>query len=401
MKKHDYFKKYLEFVRKHNLYPPFYKVDGASSSPEVTVDGKKFLTFSSNNYLGIAGDKEIIRATVEGIEKYGVGSGSTRVLLGSLDVQDEFEKELAEFLRQEDSITFSSGFLANVGVIRNLVDPFPYFQLFKEGEGAIVSDELNHASIIDGIRLSKATRQIFRHKDVNHLEEILKQNKGKRILIITDAIFSMDGDIAPLKEIADLSKKYEAITMIDDAHGVGVLGSGGRGTAEHLGVAKDIDVVMGSFTKAFGSIGGYIACNKVIGDYMRITARSYLFSDPIIPGVVAGLRKALEILKNSDERRKIIFENVTHLKSNLDKMGFSTLGGETSIVPLLVSSEEKAIKFSSMLYEAGVIALCIRRPAVPEGRERIRFSIMATHAKKDINKLLEVCEKVGKSLKMI
>ncbi len=397
----DYFERYLHFLKGRNLYPDIHTIDGSSSSPEIVISGKEFLTFSSNNYLGLAGDSRIKKAVIEGIEKYGIGSGSTRLLSGTLDVQVEFEEKLAKFLSLEESITFSSGFLANVGVVRMLIDPFPYFTLFGEKPGVIFSDQLNHASLIDGVRLSKAERIVYRHNDMKDLERGLGEKKRKRKLILTDGVFSMDGDLARLKEVVELAKIYNAIIMIDDAHGTGVLGQKGAGTANHLGVAQDIDVIMGSFTKAFGSIGGFVATSRPIGDYLRITARSYIFSDPIIPAVVSGLIKTLELIERGDDLRQKVLNNARHLRDNLKKLGFTVLGEETSIVPLLIGSEEKAIKFYSALVENHILAPCIRRPAVPLGAERIRFSVMATHKKEQIDRLLNVSEKIGRELNLI
>ena len=396
-----YFEKYLKFLNKKNLYPSIYTIKGSSSAPEILINNKKFLTFSSNNYLGLGGDERIKKVVIDGLKKYGVGSGSTRLLSGTLDIQIQLEKELARFLELDGAITFSSGYLANVGVIRMLVDPFPYFNLFIEKSGIIISDELNHASIIDGVRLAKAERAVYKHNDMDDLERILQKNKSKRKLILTDGVFSMDGDFAKLKEISELSNKYNTLVMVDDAHGIGVIGPKGRGTAHHLGVAKDIDVIMGSFTKGFGSIGGFIATNKSITDYLRITARSYIFSDPIIPSVVAGLIKTIEIIENGDNLRRNVLKNAQYLRDNLKQLGFTVLGEETPIVPLFIGSEKKAINFSDSLYKNNVLAPCIRRPAVIPGQERIRFSVMATHKKEQIDILLEVCKKIGKLIKII
>jgi len=402
MKKNiEYFKKHVEFLKNKGTYPIIHEVEGLSSSPEVFIEGKKFLNFSSNNYLGLANDERIKKVVVDGIKKYGVGSGSTRLLAGTLDVQIEFEKALAEFFGKDDSITFSSGFLANVGVIRMLIDPFPYPQLFKGEDGIIISDELNHASIVDGVRLAKAERFIYKHNDVEDLEKILKKNKNKKKLILTDGVFSMDGDVAKLKEIAELSKIYDALVMVDDSHGLGVLGPKGEGAAHYLGVDKDIDVIMGSFTKAFGSIGGFVVADKTTSDYLRVTARSYIFSDPIIPSVVAGLIEALKIIREGSELRETTLSNADYLRKNLKSLGFTVLGNETCIVPLLIGSDEKARHFSDELYKNYILAPCIRVPAVIEGKERIRFSIMVTHKKEQIDILLEICKKVGRLINII
>ncbi len=394
-----YFQTHVDLLKKADLYPTIHTVTGPSSEPMVEIEGEKFLNFCSNNYLGLAQNKEVEEVCIEGIKKYGVGSGSTRMLSGTLDVQVAFEKELADFFGFEDAITFSSGYMANIGVIRMLVDPFPYAALPFEAKGIIISDELNHASIIDGVRLSKSERAVYAHNDMKELEDILKKSKGKRKLILTDGVFSMDGDLAKLKEITQLAKEYEALVMVDDSHAVGVLG-GGVGTAKYLGVEKDIDILMGSFTKGFGSIGGFIATSKTIGDYLRITSRSYIFSDPIIPSVVASLQKTLSIIKEGEERRTTVLENAEYLRSELKKAGFTVLGEVTSIVPLFIGSEKKAIQFYDALYKAHILAPCIRRPAVEPGRERIRFSLMATHTKEQVDELLKVCKEINENFKM-
>ncbi len=395
-----YFSKYVKLLRLSNRYPAIYTIDGPSSLPMVLIGDKEFLNFSSNNYLGLADNEKIKNIVIENIKKYGVGSGSTRMLSGTLDVQVAFEKLLGEFLGKDDSITFSSGFLANVGVIRMLIDAFPY-EKSKETQGVILSDELNHASIIDGVRLAKAERAIYRHSDMGDLERILKEHGSKRKLIITDGVFSMDGDLAKLKEIVVLAKKYDALVMVDDSHAVGMLGPHGEGTSHHLGVEKDIDVIMGSFTKAYGSIGGFIAASQTMCDYLRITARSYIFSDPIIPSVVAGLIEATHIIKASDNLRKQTLSNAHYLRTKLRALGFAVVGEETTIVPLIIGSDKNAIIFSKRLYEKNIIAPCIRVPAVLEGKERMRFSIMATHTREQIDLLLQACAAIGRDMGII
>lgn len=398
---YDYFNKYLNILDKKDLYPAIYKVDGPSSSPKVKIEGKIYTSFCSNNYLGIAQNKVAEDASLEAVKKYGLGSGSTRLLSGTLDIQVDFERELANFFGFDETITFSSGYLANVGVIRMLVDPFPYFQMFFEKSGLIISDELNHASIIDGVRLAKSEREIYKHSDMSDLEKILKKNKGKRKLIITDGIFSMDGDFAKLKEITQLAEQYDSLLMVDDSHGVGVLGKHGEGVANELGVSDKVDILMGSFTKAFGNIGGFVAINNILSRYLRITARSYIFSDPIPPALVAGLIQQLRIIKSGDNLRKNLLDCSESLRSGLKKMGFTVYGEKSSIVPLIIGNEKKAMEFSKKLFENGVLAPCVRRPAVAEGKERIRFSVMASHSQKDIDSLLTICESIGKNLKII
>src|SRR3989344_503878 len=402
-----YFQKYLDYLREDDLYPKIHEIEGPSTSPVIQIDKKKYLTFCSNNYLGLAEHPQIKEQTKKAIDIYGTGSGSTRLLSGTLDIQTEFESVLAKHFGYDSSITFSSGYLANAGVIRMLVDQFPYFELptfsnlFGNETGFIISDELNHASIIDGVRLAKADHAVFKHDDMVDLEKLLNSSNHKRKLIITDGVFSMDGDIANLKEITKLAKAYGALLFVDDSHAVGVLGHKGEGVAHYLGVEKDVDVLMGSFTKAFGSIGGFITANQTIVDYIRITARSYIFSDPIPPAIVYGLITTLRIIAEGDTLREKVFENANKLRGGLKKSGFTVLGDKTPIVPLFIGNEKKAIQFSDALHSYGILAPCVRRPAVLEGKERIRFSVMASHSFEQIDTLLNVCDEIGKKMHMI
>ncbi len=402
-----YFNKHLDYLRDTDLYPKIPSIDGSSASPTVYIMGEKYLTFASNNYLGLAEDVSIKDATKEGIDIYGTGSGSTRLVSGSLSVQSEFENELAKYFGHQESMTFSSGYLANAGVIRMLVDPFPYFRLpslhniFGEDKGLIISDELNHASIIDGVRLAKSDRIIFSHNNMSDLESILSRHKHERKLVITDGVFSMDGVIANLTEITKLTKEYDALLFVDDSHAVGVLGPNGEGVAHLLGVQEGIDVLMGSFTKGFGSIGGFIATKKDIADYLRITARSYIFSDPIPPAIIHGLFITLKSIINGGELRKKVSQNADRLRNGLRKAGFNILGDKTPIVPLLIGDEKKVIEFSDLLREYRILGACVRRPVVLEGKERIRFSVMASHSFSQIDDLLNICYDIGKKTKII
>ncbi len=393
-----YFETYVDGARAGGLYPNIQTVTGPSCVPHITIKGEQFTNFCSNNYLGLARNDDIEREMIEGVKEYGVGSGSTRLLSGTLDVQVTLEEALARYFEFDASITFSSGFLANVGVIRMLVDPFPYFSLVQETPGVIISDELNHASIIDGVRLASAERVVYKHSDMEDLERVLAAHKGKRKLVITDGVFSMDGEIARLKEVTALARAHDAILMVDDSHGVGVLGPHGIGAAGLLGVQAEVDVLMGSFTKAFGSIGGFVATPQKIADYLRVTARSYIFSDPIVPSIVRSLIKATEIIAASDDRRAAVLENARHLREGLRAAGFTVLGEITPIVPLFLGDEKLAIAFSNELAAAHILAPCVRPPAVNPGKERIRFSVMATHTAADIDTLLTVCADIGKRL---
>jgi len=396
----QYFQKYLDLLRSRDLYPAIHTVDGPSYAPSVRIGGKTFLSFATNNYLGLAGDEDSKQAAGKALQKYGLGSGSTRLLSGTLDIQLAFEEQLAKFFGFDDAITFSSGYLANVGVVRMLVDRFPYFHMWGEDEGIILSDELNHASIIDSARLAKSPHEKYPHSDMHALEKLLKAHRKSRKLIVTDGVFSMDGDIAKLPEIASLAEAYDALVMVDDSHGVGVLGPNGQGAAHLLGVERRIDIIMGSFTKAFGSIGGFIVANKTITDYLRITARSYIFSDPIPPSLVAGLMEQTRKIQNGANLRENACGSAEYLRSELSRRGFTVLGKQTTIVPLLIGSEKKAISFSNELTKAGILAPCIRRPAVQEGKERLRFSVTALHERADLDRLIGECERIGKQLRI-
>ena len=398
----DYFKIVVKAIKDVGMYPEVNVISGSSCQPRITINGKEYLTFASNNYLGLAKSDELVRCIISNLKKYGIGTGSTRILSGNLSIQTELEKKLASFFGYGGSITFSSGFLANVGVIRMLVDPFPYTKLLSHGqEGVIISDELNHASVIDGIRLSKAERIIYKHNDMNELSSILERNRRKRKLIVTDSVFSMDGDIADLHAITKLAKEHDALVFLDDSHGGGVLGPHGEGAAHHLGIKDDIHVLMGSFTKSFGSIGGYIACSNEIEEYLRVTARPYIFSDPIIPSVVAGLIKTVEIIHDSDDRRQTVINQAARLRAELRALGFCVLGDTVPIIPIMIGDEKKVIQFSNELLKIGILAPAVRRPAVIEGKERLRLSLMATHKREDIDLLIEECEKIGRKIGII
>ena len=393
-------KKALNWIKKQGLYPDIRVAESCATDPEVIIDGKKVLMFSSNNYLGLANDERVKLKMIEAAKKYGMGSGGSRLLSGNIDIHNELEKQIADFKGEESAITFSAGYMANVGVIPALVADaggnfLDMFKKSKEGNSAIFSDELNHASIIDGCRLAKAERIIYKHKDMNDLENKIKKHKKKNNLIVTDGVFSMDGDIAPLKDIKFLGKKYGIKVMVDDAHASGLLGKSGRGTAEYFNI-ENVDITMGTFTKTFGGVGGFIAGSKDLIDYLRVTARTYIFSAPIPPAVAAGLVEAIKIASTDNKLRENLWNNVGHVREELKKMGFNILG-ETNIIPILVGDEKKAVSFSRELFENNVFIPAVRWPAVLEGQARLRLTIMATHNNSHIEKLLQALETSGKN----
>jgi len=360
----------------------------------VVVDGKRVLNFCSNNYLGLANHPEMRRAAIDAIERYGVGPAAVRTIAGTLDLHLELEEKLAHFKRVEAALALQSGLCANQAVIPLLM-----------GQGdLIISDELNHASIIDGVRLSKADRAIYRHGYIQDLQSRLEeaQKKGySKIMIITDGVFSMDGDIAPLPEIVELAEKYGAIVMVDDAHGEGVLGEGGRGIVDHFGLHGRVDIEIGTLSKAFGVVGGYVAGKALIIEYLRQQARPFLFSSATTPADTAACIAAVDLLERSTELVDRLWENTRYFKAQMKDLGFDTGRSETPIVPVMLGEAPLAQEFSRRLFNEGVFAMAIGYPTVPKGKARIRVMISATHSKEDLDYGLEAFERVGKELGVI
>jgi len=388
-------KKLLDAADRLGLYPTIRSVS-SKADPEVEVDGKRVISFCSNNYLGLATNEKVISASVEATRKYGTSCGGSRMISGNLVLQEELERKIAEFKGEEASILFMTGFMANTGTIPAMMNMPKLFNLpiISQDKNLILSDELNHASIVDACRLAKAERRVFKHRDMNDLERALKKNGKKRKLIVTDGVFSMDGDIAPLKEIAGLASKHNAMVMVDDAHATGVLGKNGRGTIEHCGVEGKIDITLGTCSKAFGGVGGFVAGSKDLIRFLRVRARQYIFSSALPPGTSAGIIEAIEQIRKRPELRERLWKNVELFKEGLKKLGFDTLESETQIIPVLIGDEKKAIRFSERLFEEGVFIPCVRWPAVPEGKARLRCTVMATHNEEQIEKALEVFKKI-------
>lgn len=359
------------------------------------IDGRRVINLSSNNYLGLTDHPKMVRAAISAIKRYGVGSGAVRTIIGTLKIHEELEKRLAKFKGVESALVFQSGFCANQGIIGTLL-----------GEGDLaISDELNHASIIDGLRLTKATRMVYRHADMADLEEKLREGirQGfKKIMIITDGVFSMDGDVAPLDKIYDLAKKYNAITMIDDAHGSGVMGDG-KGTVHHFGLSKVWDIQMGTLSKAVGCMGGYIATRKEIRILMEHRARPFLFSTSHPPAVIASCIAAIEVMSSVEGRRLIkrLWENANYFKQRLMALGFDTGNSQTPITPVIVGEGALAMKLSDELFKNGVFAQGIAFPTVPRDKARVRTIVTASHSKRELDIALDKFEKVGKKLKII
>jgi glycine C-acetyltransferase len=366
------------------------------SSPQgawLVVDGKKVLNFCSNNYLGLANHPKIVKAARKATKTYGVGPGAVRSIAGTMDLHIELEKRLAAFKGVEAAITFQSGFNANLATIPALVDK----------EDVIFSDRLNHASIIDGCRLSGAKIIAYEHNSAESLEEAIKENlsKYRRALVVTDGVFSMDGDIAPLPALYEVAKKYDILLMVDDAHGEGVLGKGGRGIVDHFGLHGKVDIEVGTMSKAFGVMGGVVAGDKVIVEWLRQRGRPFLFSSAVTVPDAAACIAAIDLLEESTELVDKLWENGRYFKAEMQKLGFDTGASETPITPVMLGEAPLAQEFSRELYKKGVFGTAIGYPTVPQGKARIRVMISAAHSKDDLDKGLKAFAKVGKKLGVI
>jgi glycine C-acetyltransferase len=366
------------------------------SSPQgawLVVDGKKVLNFCSNNYLGLANHPKIVKAARKATKTYGVGPGAVRTIAGTMDLHIELEKRLAAFKGVEAAITFQSGFNANLATIPALVSK----------EDVIFSDRLNHASIIDGCRLSGAKIVAYEHNSAASLEEQIKENlsKYRRALIVSDGVFSMDGDIAPLPALYEVAEKYDILLMVDDAHGEGVLGKGGRGIVDHFGLHGKVDIEVGTMSKAFGVMGGVVAGDKVIVEWLRQRGRPFLFSSAMTVPDAAACLAAVDLLEESTELVDRLWENGRYFKAEMQQLGFDTGQSETPITPVMLGEAPLAQEFSRELYRKGVFGTAIGYPTVPQGKARIRVMISAAHSKDDLDQGLKAFAKVGKKLGVI
>lgn len=400
----DRIKALVQRVKASNLYPRNPIVNSATTEPVIWVDGRDHLLFCSNNLLGLSNHPDVKKAAAKALDRYGLGSGGSRQMAANIDVHRALEHRIAEHLGREDAICFTTGYMANVGTVPALVmvdllqaiadallgntDATPA----AEGETGweIFSEELNHASVVDGVRLAKAKVSKFPHKDTGTLKDQLDASDKPSKFIVSDGVFSMDGDIAPVPELARLAKEHNAILMIDDAHGVGMLGAKGRGSLEHLGVSTaDVDLQMGTFTKAFGGIGGYVAGDRDLIDFLRISARSYIFSAPLPPSIAAGVAAAIDVAEREPWRREKAMENAFYFRREVESLGYDTLGSEAHIVPALIGNELKAAEVTTHLRHRGIVAPNARYPAVAPGMARIRFVMTCQHTREQIDYLLK------------
>jgi glycine C-acetyltransferase len=388
----------LDELRRQSLYRPL-RVMSGRQEPHTTMDGRPVISLSSNNYLGLATHPRLVEAALSAVRDLGVGSGAVRTIAGTMDMHQELEGRLADFKHTQAVLTFQSGFTANSGVIPTITTE----------QDLIVSDELNHASIIDGVRLSKASRAVFPHRDVDGLERVLREARDKggakgpyrTILVITDGVFSMDGDIAPLADICTVAERYEAAVMVDDAHASGVLGRNGRGTIDHFDLHGRVDIQVGTLSKAIGVLGGYVAGTQHLRDYLIQRSRPFLFSTSHPPAVAAACLAAIEVLEAEPERIERLWDNTRYFKRGLAELGFDTGASETPITPVIVGTSEVAGRMSERLYEMGVFAQAVVFPTVALDKARIRTIVTSEHSRDDLDQCLAALATCGRELKLI
>ncbi len=371
-----------ELELQHLLRKPI--VIESCDGPRVTVNGKSILLMCSNDYLGLSGHPALREAAQTAMNRFGFGAGASRLISGTMSVHQELEQKIARFKHAEAAILFNTGYGANTGII----------PVIAGKNDVILSDSLNHASIIDGCRLSKAHVAVYRHRDMDHLQSLLKEHeKLSRKLIVTDGVFSMDGDIAPLPAIVALAEKYQAIVMVDDAHATGVLGETGRGTAEHFGLDGRVPIQMGTLGKAFGSFGAYAVGGRDVVDYLVNRSRSFIFSTALPPVICAATISAINLVENNPDRRASLWKNRENFVLGLCTLGISVGQSETPIVPIIIGDTEKTLTAAERLFDLGIFASAIRPPTVPEGSSRIRMTVTAIHTNEDIERALQALKK--------
>lgn len=380
-----------EMIRSLGLYP-YFRMIASGQDPIVTMNGSQVIMLGSNNYLGLTNHPEIKEAAHQALEAYGTGTAGSRFLNGTLEIHVELEEKLAAFMHREAALTFSTGFQVNLGVISTLIGR----------QDVVILDNLDHACILDGARLSFGRVLKYPHNDMSGLEERLRSiGADPSALIVVDGVFSMEGDVANLPAIVELKKRFGARLMVDDAHGIGVMGEAGRGTAEHFGVEDETDLVMGTFSKSLAAVGGFVAGDRTVVDYIKHKARSLIFSAAPPPASVASVIKALEIIEREPERRQQLWENTDYMMREFTTMGFDTGESASPVIPLVVGEDMTAFKMTMRLQEEGVFANPVISPAVPEGRAMIRTSYMATHTRDQLDRALEAFSAVGKALGVI
>jgi predicted pyridoxal phosphate-dependent acyltransferase len=384
------FQQKIDELREKGLYRKLRQVE-SEQSHRIRIEGKEVIQFSSNNYLGLASHPRLKEKAAKAVEQYGCGSVASRLVSGNLNLYEELEKRLALFKHTPSALVFNSGYLANLGIISSLM---------KEGD-VIFSDELNHASIIDACRMSRAEVIVFRHRDLDNLEQLISKRKERKKLIVTDGVFSMDGDIALLPDLVGIAERYSALLMVDDAHATGVLGKRGSGTIEHYGLEGKIDIQMGTLSKALGGFGAFVAGDHELRDYLVNMSRALIFTSALPPSILASGIAALEVIEEEPELRMRLWENVEFFKPRVEALGLRITNTETPIIPVIIGDPQMTLKMADMLFSEGILIQAIRPPAVPEGTSRLRIALMSTHTHDELESALHALEKVGKKLRVI
>lgn len=392
----DIFQKCFDFetvkeIQRRGLYP-YFRTIRSGQDPVVRMNGHEIVMLGSNNYLGLTSHPEVKAAAREALETYGSGTAGSRFLNGTLEIHEQLEDALARFMNRESALTFSTGFQVNLGVLSSLADR----------NDTLILDNLDHACILDGARLSFGRVLKYRHNDMETLEERLRSLNGEGgAMIVVDGVFSMEGDLADLRKISDLKRRFGVRLMVDDAHGIGVLGDNGRGTSEHFGVEDETDLVMGTFSKALAGVGGFVAGSAEVIGYIKHKARSLIFSAAPPPASVASVLKAVEIIEREPQRRQRLWDNTHYMMKELKTLGFDTGESRSPIIPLVVGADMVAFEFTMRLQAAGVFVNPVVSPAVPPGRAMIRTSLMATHTRNHLDRALEAIASVGREMGVI
>ena len=393
-KKFDFLDDEIAQLKAENRFIKLHILE-SEQAPVAVIDGKKVVNLTSNNYLNMTTHPKVKKAAIEAVEKYGIGTAAVRTIIGTMTMHEELERRLAKFKGAEAAILTQSGFTANTATCQCLM---------TSPQDVLISDELNHASIIDGGRLAKAQKKVYRHSDMAHLKEILESEevrRARRKLLVTDGVFSMDGDICNLPDIVELCDKHGVLTMIDDAHASGVLGEHGHGTVEHFHMQGKVDIQIGTLSKAFAAVGGYVCGPQKLRDYMVSTARPFLFSSSQPPSVIATCLAGLDVIENEPERLKKLWDNTKYFKQALKDAGFDTGHSETPVTPVMVGDSAKAKELSRRLFDEGVFALAIVFPTVPKGKERLRTIVTAGHTREDLEFAAAKFAKVGKEMGIV
>ena len=392
----------LKFLDDEGLYPDFHAIESGVNEAECVVDGKKYLMFCSNNYLSLSENPEVKKAAQDAIEEYGVGPGGSRVISGDVTIIRELEKAIADLVGKEDCLTFPTGYMANIAVFQALMDPLFYGMPAKSSDSVIFSDEYNHGSIVDGCRLSKAKKVIFKHNNLEDLAKKIKENDLPNKLIVTEGVFSLDGEILNLPKYVELAQRSNSLLMIDDAHGVGVIGKEGGGVVDYHSCAEGVDILMGCMDKSFGGTGGFLCGSKRMMDFLRIASRSSILSSSLPVGMAGGMIKSVELIKKGVVARERIVANANYLKDGLREVGFTVVGDDPiPAVALHIGTEAKGISFANKLWDEQIFSPVIRWPAVPEGSARFRILVMSSHTRSQIDRFVTACNKIGRELDLI